>query len=46
MSRGVSVLLLVLAVAIILLLMMYEIVSWQQCLGNDPWWYCLRILAH
>jgi hypothetical protein len=45
MSRGFAILWLVLAVVVILLLLMYEVVSWQQCLGGDPWWYCLRILA-
>jgi len=23
----------------------YEAMMWTQCLKDNPWWYCLRILG-
>jgi len=23
----------------------FEIMVWRQCLSDEPWWYCLRILG-
>jgi hypothetical protein len=36
------------AIAVVLLLgllLTYEVMVWRECLSDQSWWYCLRILG-
>lgn len=32
-------------VALVALIIGYEIAVWRECIADHPWWYCIRILG-
>jgi hypothetical protein len=34
------------SIAILALMIWYEIAVWQECLATNHWFYCLRVLSH
>ncbi len=36
---------LVVLVALVLAVAVFEITVWRECIAAEPWWYCLRVLG-